>query len=174
MPLRMIIALLAFFLVPAGFAGAESCSRATVMSPAPFRGNDGEILKLNDGSVWRVKYDRVYLYEYYPTVIICPSRNTLTVGKRKLNVESVIAIAPKPEAAWEKQPFIESRIDGRFEGWSGETIFRLENGQIWQQASYASMQSSKYKPKVLIVRTAAGYEMQVEGLTPRVRVQILR
>ncbi|MDR0881742.1 MAG: hypothetical protein LBP55_04270, partial [Candidatus Adiutrix sp.] len=32
---------------------------------------------------------------------------------------------------------IESQIDGTFEGWSGETVFKLTNGQIWQQSSYA-------------------------------------
>ena len=27
----------------------------------------------------------------------------------------------------------ESKIDGDFEGWEGETIVKLMNGQIWQQ-----------------------------------------
>ena len=31
---------------------------------------------------------------------------------------------------------IESQIDGDFEGWDGETVFVLTNGQIWQQDSY--------------------------------------
>lgn len=33
----------------------------------------------------------------------------------------------------EKAFEIESRITGEFKGWTGKTIFRLENGQIWQQ-----------------------------------------
>ena len=32
---------------------------------------------------------------------------------------------------------IESQIEGTFNGWTGETVFKLTNGQIWQQASYA-------------------------------------
>ena len=28
---------------------------------------------------------------------------------------------------------IESKIDGEFEGWEGDTIFKMMNGQIWQQ-----------------------------------------
>lgn len=40
--------------------------------------------------------------------------------------------------ARERSPdVIESRIEGEFEGWDGDTIFELENGQIWQQSSYA-------------------------------------
>ena len=31
---------------------------------------------------------------------------------------------------------VESRIDGEFTGWTGSTIFRLRNGQIWQQNKY--------------------------------------
>ena len=34
-------------------------------------------------------------------------------------------------------PAIESRIDGQFEGWDGDTLFQLSNGQIWQQTQYA-------------------------------------
>jgi hypothetical protein len=33
-------------------------------------------------------------------------------------------------------PSIESTISGEIEGWDGETIFKLDNGQIWQQAEY--------------------------------------
>lgn len=32
---------------------------------------------------------------------------------------------------------IDSRIEGTFQGWRGDTIFKLTNGQIWQQSSYA-------------------------------------
>ncbi len=33
----------------------------------------------------------------------------------------------------EKEYEVESRIVGDFTGWDGETYFRLENGQLWQQ-----------------------------------------
>lgn len=33
----------------------------------------------------------------------------------------------------EKNMEIDSRISGEFTGWDGDTIFRLENGQVWQQ-----------------------------------------
>ncbi|GEM_PF-277188 len=33
----------------------------------------------------------------------------------------------------EKNNEIKSRISGDFDGWDGDTIFRLQNGQIWQQ-----------------------------------------
>ena len=44
---------------------------------------------------------------------------------------------------------IESQIDGDFEGWEGETIFKLTNGQIWQQTSYAYHYHYAFMPDVL-------------------------
>lgn len=67
---------------------------------------------------------------------------------------------------------IESRIDGDFEGWSGDTIFKLENGQIWQQDSYAYRYKYAYRPKVLIYKTSLGrYKMKVDGLSDEIYVK---
>lgn len=54
-------------------------------------------------------------------------------------------------------PAIETQIDGDFEGWEGETIYKLRNGQIWKQASY----HYAYAPEVTIYSTAGGCAMRV-------------
>jgi hypothetical protein len=59
---------------------------------------------------------------------------------------------------------IESKIDGDFECWDGETIFKLMNGQIWQQASYAYKYCYKFMPSVTIYRTNGRYKMIVDGV----------
>jgi hypothetical protein len=59
---------------------------------------------------------------------------------------------------------------GNFSGWDGETIFKLTNGQIWQQAAYAYTYSYKFRPKVLIFVLPGAHEMQVEGIDKRIRV----
>ena len=140
-------------------------------------GNHGEIFRLADGSLWEVQYEYEYeyMYEYNPTVIVCPSGGKLVVGGKTLNVQQVAAGRSSPQLrAAPTTNFIESRIDGEFSGWEGETIFKLENGQIWKQASYAYMYSYKYRPKVLIFRTEGGYEMKVDGVSNRIRVTRLR
>lgn len=45
-----------------------------------------------------------------------------------------------------------SRIDGRFYGWSGDTIFKLDNGQFWQQSKTGSktVSPAKYRPDIII------------------------
>jgi hypothetical protein len=169
--LRVIVAALAL-LSSANLSYAQSCARATIMSPTPFMGNDGEIFRLDDGSIWQIKQAQQYFYHYYPNVIICRSSDKLIVKGKSLNVE--LLGSPAVRQPGKLPSMIESRIDGRFDGWSGETIFKLENGQIWQQASYANTPSRKYRPKVVITRTGAGFEMQVEGLTASLRVQLLQ
>jgi hypothetical protein len=145
------------------------------MSPSPFLGNHGEIFRLADGSLWEVQYEYEYLYEYLPSVIICPARGKLAIRGKTLNVQQLAAATPPARGQPAAAPdIIESRIDGEFSGWEGETIFKLQNGQIWQQASYAYHYSYKFSPKVLIFRTRSGYEMQVEGIASRIRVTRLR
>lgn len=49
----------------------------------------------------------------------------LDASERKL-AEAVAKLAP----AGDGLAFIETRIDGTFEGWDAETIFKMENGRI--------------------------------------------
>lgn len=59
-------------------------------------------------------------------------------------------------------PAIETTIDGEFKGWDGETIFKLSNGQIWQQSEYSYTYSYAYMPEVTIYSTAGGCKLKVE------------
>lgn len=69
---------------------------------------------------------------------------------------------------------IETQIEGEFEGWSGDTIFKLANGQIWQQSSYAYTYHYAYRPKVLIYKTGAVYQMKVDGVGDAIQVKRLK
>ncbi|HEV1287972.1 MAG TPA: hypothetical protein VNU44_21790 [Bryobacteraceae bacterium] len=69
---------------------------------------------------------------------------------------------------------IETRMDGDFEGWSGDTIFKLANGQIWQQASYSYTYHYAYRPKVLIYKSGSTYRMKVEGVDSDIAVKRLK
>ena len=172
---RLIAA--ATLLITTGVAFAQECYESSILGPTPFMGNDGEIFKLADGSLWEVKYEYQYLYEYYPNVIICPARGKLTINGKSLNVAQVGARRTAPISSSKQAPsaeIIESQIEGEFSGWDGETIFKLTNGQIWQQASYAYTYSYAYRPRILILRKSGGYEMQVEGINSKIRVTRLK
>lgn len=69
---------------------------------------------------------------------------------------------------------IESSIDGEFNGWEGETVVKLINGQIWQQSSYHYEYNYEYMPDVLIYKSGIGYKMKVEGSDEDVEVKRLK
>ncbi len=69
---------------------------------------------------------------------------------------------------------IETKIDGDFEGWEGETIFKMMNGSIWQQSSYAYTYHYAYMPDVIIYRKAGLYYMKVEDVDDEIQVRQIR
>ncbi len=64
-----------------------------------------------------------------------------------------------------KMDLIVSRVDGQFNGLTGRTIIRLEDGTVWKQANA----DDRYRPKVTdhpaaaVIHGVFGYKMQVEG-----------
>lgn len=153
-------------------SNAQSCYESSIVSPTPFMGNDGELFKLADGSLWEVKFEYEYLYEYYPQVVICPAKGKLVIAEKSLNIEHIGSPSANNSKSRPNQAtgIIESKIEGDFSGWEGETIFKLINGQIWQQSSFDYAYTYKYMPKVIIFPTSRGFELQVEGMDKRIVV----
>mgnify|MGYP001287666710 CR=1 FL=1 len=79
-----------------------------------------------------------------------------------------------PQTAPASPSVIESQIDGDFEGWEGETIVKLVNGQIWQQSEYYYHYHYAFMPKVFIFKSGVGYKMKVEGIEKAVGVKRLK
>jgi hypothetical protein len=58
-----------------------------------------------------------------------------------------------------------SRVDGTFNGLTGRTIIRLEDGTVWKQANA----DDRYRPKVTdhpgaaVIHGVFGYKMHIEG-----------
>ncbi len=72
---------------------------------------------------------------------------------------------------------MESRIDGKFTGWEGRTVFRLKNGQQWQVANPGEGYwcPAMMNPRVRITPSSlGGYWMVVEAVELRVRVKLVK
>lgn len=52
---------------------------------------------------------------------------------------------------------IEARIVPPFTGWTGQTLFRLDNGQVWQQRIKGRYMFSGDDTRVVITRNALGF-----------------
>lgn len=83
--------------------------------------------------------------------------------------ETVLRFAGHDDAA-----VIESRIDGDFECWEGDTIFRLLNGQVWQQTDYSYKYCYHFMPNVMIYRSGSGYKMKVDGVDGTIAVSRIK
>jgi hypothetical protein len=69
--------------------------------------------------------------------------------------------------------FAEGQLAGAFEGWSGDTVFELTNGQKWQQARYAYRYVYRYRPRVKILKDGARYYLAVDDIDDIIEVRRL-
>ena len=68
-----------------------------------------------------------------------------------------------------------SRIAGPFDGWDGDTVFYLENGQVWKQTQRDKFAVRLEDPVVTIEKGLLGaYFLSVEGFGSRVKVKRLK
>jgi hypothetical protein len=58
---------------------------------------------------------------------------------------------------------IETTIPGKFTGWTGDTVFKLGNGQVWRQAEPSVYTTKLQDPAVIIKRLHVGYLLTVKG-----------
>lgn len=83
--------------------------------------------------------------------------------------------APVSVSSSSSQPtLIKSRIVGSFDGWTGNTQFRLANGEIWRQAGPGYFRTHLDSPKVVIKKLLFGYVMLVRGYGKEVFVRRIK
>jgi hypothetical protein len=126
-----------------------------------FEGFDDEmIFHLTDGTIY---YQSVFKYHYYyaymPSVKIYSKGNTKIIVPEGMNEYVEI----------EQTTAIESKIVSDFNGWSGDTVFELQNGQIWKQDKYEYKYFYAYRPDALIVNVGSHFVMNVNGKSIRVK-----
>ena len=126
-----------------------------------FEGFDDEMtFKLSDGSFYYQKnYKYAYHYAYRPTVRIYSSGYSTIMVVDGMN--DYIEV--------EETTGIESRIINKFNGWSGDSVFELQNGQIWKQDKYKYKYFYANRPKTTIVKIGSKHIMTVKGKSIRVK-----
>jgi hypothetical protein len=128
-----------------------------------FEGFDGETLfKLSNGTYWlQDEYKYWYYYAYCPPIEILKAD-----GRTYLRV---VGCSDKVAVRDISSGVIESRIDGEFTGWDGESTYRLVNGQVWKQSHYKYKYKYKFMPHVVIYKAGGGHVMQVAGTHAKVQ-----
>jgi hypothetical protein len=160
---------------------ARSCFETSITNPTPFMGNHGELFRLANGMIGEVFAEYEYMYEYYPSVTVCPSNSMMIVKGKRLNINIHVNSVTSPSVNAPPQStqsitlpsVIESKIDDEFEGYEAGNIYKLRNGQLWEQISGRYRYRYKYAPDVIIVNRNGSYQMQVEGMEDWVTVILL-
>lgn len=165
------ITLAVIFLGMTTTLSANDCYESMIQKPSPFMGNNGEIIKLSDGSLWQVNNTYEYLYAYYPSVVICPSKGKLYINDKSIDVQAVSSRSSAPK---ESKGVIESIIVNKFEGLNSGNIYKLANGQIWEQVEPWVWVWVWVNPSVIIYPASGGYKMKVENIEHAVLVQRIK
>lgn len=132
---------------------SDPCFDKNIIQPEYSIGTSLELFKLSDGTLWKVESVLNHMLGNWSNVKICPSRGEVVINDRTLPVSQITN-------------FIESRIDGTFNGWSGSTSYALTNGQIWQQATYKYEYAYKIRPEVILYQDGIYYMMMVDWDDP--------
>ena len=126
-----------------------------------FEGFDDEMtFELTDGTVYyQSAYKYHYHYAYRPNIKIYSNGYSQIIVPDGMNdyaeIQETIAI--------------KNRIVNEFKGWSGDTIFELQNGQIWKQDKYQYKYFYAYRPHAIIVKIGSHNIMTVKGRRIRVK-----
>ena len=130
-----------------------------------FEGWDGEtVFEMSDGSFWiQGDYSYRYEYAYNPEAVVFDYN-----GGYFLKVEDIAELLP----VLPLDKVIKSRIDGNFEGFEGETVYKMTNGTIWIQTDGRYKYKYAYSPQVLLYKLDATWKLAVKGIT--VSVEQLR
>jgi hypothetical protein len=71
------------------------------------------------------------------------------------------------QLAEEKEVEIDAKVVPAFRGWSGKTIFKLDNGQVWQQRQVGRLRYNGNDSTVVIYRNMLGGYMLKHNDTGR-------
>jgi len=117
--------------------------------------NDNKLFPLNNGQYWIQKnYKYWYYYSYMASVTIYRYHNInfLTIDGQNQFVEVELLAN-----------VIKATIVNDFYGWSGDTLFELDNGQIWKQCEYNYDYNYLYRPNAIIYSIGYGFKIFVKG-----------
>ena len=105
--------------------------------------------------------------------------NEATADTIEAEIDRRVAARLADNRASEKKPAsdssFEARLTGNFTGWSGKTVFRLDDGQVWRQRSAANYRHRGTDMRVKFKKNwMGGWEMTVVSSGKTVLVSKVR
>lgn len=91
-------------LLATSYVHGQSCYTTSVLSPTPLMGNSGEVFRTADGALFQVVGSYEYLYEYFPSVQICPGAGRMLVAGKQIGIVRVGNSAARDPRAGRDMP----------------------------------------------------------------------
>ena len=124
------------------------------------------IYELDNGSYWiQTDYKYKYHYAYRPKAAVVMDGNAFYLFVE--NMEESVSVDPV-------KVVMKSSIENDFDGWDGDTIIKLSNGSVWEQADYQLEIIVTVMPKVVIFKIGNKYFAKVDQTKKLVRVERLK
>ncbi len=125
---------------------------------------------ISNGYVFKTIGGQYYIVNDFSLQIIVTVVPDVTILKKDTDYKLIIDDFDEPVICKKLTEIIETQIDGEFEGWEGETIFKMFNGQTWQQISAEYYYHYAYMPQVLIYEYGKAWHMKVEAVDETIQV----
>ena len=107
-----------------------------------------------------------------PAQATAAAQKPLTVDPTSIEYDELFGLENQVSTQGKQQ--IQSRIMNQFDGWNRDTIFELENGQVWKQSDNNSTFFYRGSPQP-VVTIKKGYfgsfQLRVDGFNKRVKVK---
>lgn len=143
-------------------------------------------MELRDPAERLACYDRMAL-AVVELGLTVPGTGVAAAAAGTTGVAAEDSAAPRPDAhagsaaedfgreqqqAQKEMQSMTARVVGGFRGWSGDTVFELDNGQVWQQTGSGRYEYSGEDRAVVISRGFLGsFSLRPEGLNRTVHVK---
>ena len=110
------------------------------------------------------------MYEYYPSVLICPSLGKLIIGDKSLNVQSLSGTKSKKTRKdavpitekWDL--FEETNLQGSISGTVQQgRIFKTTSGNVYEVIELTLQLVLELQPAVMVLKSGELFKLIVEG-----------
>lgn len=137
--------------------------------------SEGKFCVLEDSTVWMIdEFDTLYAAHWLPQTEIA----ILETARDGYIFHQLIRLndGESVSATYLGAVALRTYISGKFEGWQGNTVFSLYNGQRVKQVDYKISYYYAYNPMAVFVNIGVPglYEMIVDGVQDKIGVYVLR
>jgi hypothetical protein len=135
--------------------------------------SSGHYIRLEDDSVWEVdSVDAIdsALWLMAESIVVTAKQFKGYFFYDLINTGSKDMVG----ATYLGKAVLRTQIEGDFEGWDGDTVFVLANGNVLKQMTYQYTYHYAYRPEVIVIDWGGALFLLVDGVEQTVGVVVIR